>query len=71
MGDAVDLIVGQWVNIIQHPNGERKQLALRQNNIIDMLDDFLQYETDTAPGSSGSPTFSFFDAATNSSRKRS
>ncbi len=50
-------IVGQWVNIIQHPNGEPKQLALRENNIVDVLDDFLQYQTDTAPGSSGSPVY--------------
>src|SRR5918994_5378825 len=50
-------IVGEHVNIVQHPNGEPKQLALRENQIVDELDDFLHYETDTAPGSSGSPVF--------------
>jgi endonuclease G, mitochondrial len=45
------------VNIIQHPNGEKKQLALRENEIIDRDDDFLRYQTDTTPGSSGSPVF--------------
>jgi endonuclease G, mitochondrial len=49
--------VGEHVNIIQHPNGEPKQLALRENQTVDLLDDFLHYQTDTAPGSSGSPVF--------------
>lgn len=50
-------IISQWVNIIQHPNGEPKQLALRENQIVELLDDFVQYKTDTAPGSSGAPVF--------------
>jgi endonuclease G, mitochondrial len=44
-------------NLIQHPNGETNQLGLRENQLLDVLDDFLHYETDTAPGSSGSPVF--------------
>ena len=55
--DQGKLMVGEWVNIIQHPNGEPKQLALRENQIIDELEQFLHYKTDTAPGSSGSPVF--------------
>jgi endonuclease G, mitochondrial len=51
------VIVGEYVNIIQHPSGEPKQLALRENQVIDLLDDFLHYLTDTAPGSSGAPVF--------------
>jgi endonuclease G, mitochondrial len=50
-------IIGEYLNIIQHPNGEPKQLALRENELIDVLDNFLHYHTDTAPGSSGSPVF--------------
>ncbi|MEU7087067.1 endonuclease [Streptomyces achromogenes] len=50
-------ILGEFVNIIQHPNGEPKQLALRENQIVDLLDSFVHYVTDTAPGSSGSPVF--------------
>jgi V8-like Glu-specific endopeptidase len=50
-------IISQWLNIIQHPNGEAKQLGLRENRLVDVLDDFLQYKTDTAPGSSGSPVY--------------
>ncbi|WP_190558260.1 endonuclease [Trichocoleus sp. FACHB-262] len=51
------VIVGEYVSIIQHPSGESKQLALRENQLIDVLEDFLHYQTDTAPGSSGSPVF--------------
>jgi endonuclease G, mitochondrial len=51
------VIVGEYVSIIQHPEGKKKQLALRENQIVDVLDNFLHYKTDTAPGSSGSPVF--------------
>ena len=51
------LMVGEKVNVIQHPNGEPKQLAIRENRVVDELDLFLHYQTDTAPGSSGSPVF--------------
>jgi V8-like Glu-specific endopeptidase len=50
-------IAAQWVNIIQHPNGGLKQLALRENRVVDVLEQFLHYQTDTAPGSSGSPVY--------------
>ena len=51
---------GDPVNIIQHPRGGLKQIALRNNNIIEIprgKPDFLYYTTDTEPGSSGSPCF--------------
>jgi endonuclease I/V8-like Glu-specific endopeptidase len=51
------VILGEYVNIIQHPGGEPKQLALRENQVINLLEDFVHYQTDTAPGSSGSPVF--------------
>ncbi|MBL7490829.1 DNA/RNA non-specific endonuclease [Frankia sp. AgB1.9] len=50
-------IVGDFVTIIQHPGGGKKQVALRENRIVDVLDLFMHYETDTEPGSSGSPVF--------------
>jgi len=50
-------IVGDFVTIVQHPQGGKKQVALRENRIVDVLDRFLHYETDTEPGSSGSPVF--------------
>ena len=48
------------VNIIQHPRGGLKQIALRNNRVIVIptgKPDFLYYTTDTEPGSSGSPCF--------------
>ncbi|HYJ89498.1 MAG TPA: DNA/RNA non-specific endonuclease [Pyrinomonadaceae bacterium] len=51
---------GDPLNIIQHPRGGLKQIALRNNEIIEIpagKSDFLYYTTDTEPGSSGSPCF--------------
>jgi endonuclease G len=55
--DAGERIVGAFVTIVQHPRGKKKQVALRENRIVDVLDSFLHYEADTEPGSSGSPVF--------------
>lgn len=53
------ILIGQPVNIIQHPAGGPKQYVTRNNPLLDVLDDgFLHYATDTAEGSSGSPGFS-------------
>ncbi len=51
-------VVGEPLNVIQHPEGEPKQLALRENLLLDILEDpphFLHYGADTLQGSSGSP----------------
>lgn len=45
------------VNIIQHPGGERMQIAVRDNTIVAMPGDFLQYRADTQRGSSGAPVY--------------
>lgn len=50
--------VGERVNIIQHPGGERMQVAVRDNKVINVVDSYLHYRADTLPGSSGSPVFS-------------
>jgi endonuclease G len=50
-------VVGEFVTIVQHPRGHKKQVALRENRIVDLFDSFLHYEADTEPGSSGSPVF--------------
>ncbi len=51
---------GEFINIVQHPKGEPKQIVLRENKLLDLpedLDNFAHYEADTEPGSSGSPVF--------------
>ena len=51
------ILLGESINIIQHPEGAPKQISLQQNELVDRLDTFLHYHTDTAPGSSGSPLY--------------
>ncbi|WP_193048502.1 DNA/RNA non-specific endonuclease [Mycolicibacterium baixiangningiae] len=53
-------LVGNPINIIQHPDGKPKRWAVSNNGIrVEPADDdlFLQYFTDTLAGSSGSPAF--------------
>jgi hypothetical protein len=45
------------VNIIQHPGGGPKQIALYHNLVTYADSNLVQYLTDTLPGSSGSPVF--------------
>lgn len=52
------ILIGEPVNIIQYPGGREKEYAISQNRLVDILDNFLQYQTDTLEGSSGSPAFS-------------
>ncbi len=51
------LVIGEPVNVIGHPMGRLKEIALRDNMLQVRLDDFLHYKTDTEPGNSGSPVF--------------
>ena len=57
-------IPGEWVTIIQHPDSQPKQIAIRASPILTLdpnvapdvdLDHFIHYSTDTEPGSSGAP----------------
>ncbi|MDQ0585128.1 trypsin-like serine peptidase [Streptomyces rishiriensis] len=51
------LVIGEPVNVIGHPMGRLKEIAVRDNMLQTRLDDFLHYRTDTEPGNSGSPVF--------------
>ncbi len=60
-GKSVD---GEWITIIQHPDGLPKQIAIHASQIVRLtqgqvpgtdLEKFIHYSTDTEPGSSGSP----------------
>lgn len=53
------VLVGAPLNIIQHPLGGPRKYAISNNRLVDLLPEgFLHYETDTEPGSSGSPVYS-------------
>lgn len=51
------ILVDEYVAVIQHPGGSPKKIALRNNKLVDLFDDFLHYTTDTDRGASGSPVF--------------
>jgi endonuclease G, mitochondrial len=51
------IVTGEPVNIVGHPMGRPKEIAIRNNSLGVQLDEFLQYATDTEPGNSGSPVF--------------
>lgn len=45
------------LNIIHHPQGDYKQISIRENTFKGIEETKIFYETDTAQGSSGSPVF--------------
>jgi endonuclease G, mitochondrial len=51
------LATGEPVNVVGHPMGRLKEIAVRNNATLVLLDEFLHYATDTEPGNSGSPVF--------------
>ncbi len=53
--DTIAYAPGQRLNVIQHPRGRRKEVALQSNTITNVFTNHVRYSTDTEPGSSGSP----------------
>lgn len=54
------ILVGQTISIIQYPDGGPKKYGVRDNELLVPAEPnelYLQYTTDTLPGSSGSPAF--------------
>ncbi len=50
-------LIGEYVSMIHHPNKERKQISIRENRIVDMLENFIHHKADAMGGSSGAPIF--------------
>jgi endonuclease G, mitochondrial len=49
-------LIKEWMTIIQHPAGARRQFAIRENQCVEDRDpDVIWYMSDTAQGSSGAP----------------
>jgi endonuclease G len=57
LGQPGKVLEGEYVTCIEHPGGAYKDVALRENHLLEKQPNFLWYKTDTAPGSSGSPIF--------------
>jgi endonuclease G len=57
LGEPNKIQQGEAMTLVQHPGGERRQFSIRENQLVKLLDQFLWYQSDTAPGSSGAPAF--------------
>ncbi|MCX7748402.1 MAG: DNA/RNA non-specific endonuclease [Clostridia bacterium] len=57
LAESGKALIGEYVSIIQHPSGAPKAVAIRENQITDIVGDYIHYSTDTMPGSSGSPVY--------------
>lgn len=55
--NKVNVAKNDFVNIIQHPAGQLKKIALYHNIVTNIDNRVIQYLTDTMKGSSGSPVF--------------
>lgn len=49
--------VGLRMNVIQHPQGRKKEVVVQQNELKDVHTNVIHYYSDTDYGSSGSPVF--------------
>lgn len=57
IASTAKILPDEPVSIIEHPGAQPKQVALRDNKVVDLQPDFVHYTTDTEPGASGSPVF--------------
>lgn len=57
IGGSGKALLGDSVNIIQHPDGRRQEIVVRNSAVtfVDDAKDYVYYEADTEGGSSGSP----------------
>ena len=58
LSDSLDKhMLGEFANIVQHPDGRYKEVVLRENRLVGRFANALHYVADTEPGSSGSAVF--------------
>jgi V8-like Glu-specific endopeptidase len=50
-------VIGEVLNVIHHPAGQRKRVSVRYNRMVAEDDLWVRYESDTREGSSGAPVF--------------
>lgn len=57
IGQTGKAVLGEVLNVIHHPGGQRKRASIRFNRMVAEDDLWLRYESDTREGSSGAPVF--------------
>jgi hypothetical protein len=57
IGQTGKAVIGEVLNVIHHPAGERKRVSIRFNRFVSQDDLWVRYESDTREGSSGAPVF--------------
>ncbi len=57
LSPTLQVALDQHLNIVQHPKGRRKEVAIQDNKVTTIYTNVLRYTTDTQRGSSGSPVF--------------
>lgn len=57
IGQTGKAVIGEVLNVIHHPAGERKRASIRFNRMVSEDDLWVRYESDTREGSSGAPVF--------------
>lgn len=55
LGSELDTCTGERINLIHHPEGERKRVAVREGRVVSVDDRFLYYYAPSRAGSSGAP----------------
>lgn len=57
LANAGKAVEGEWLTIVQHPEGKLKMVCVRENQLLKRVEDVLWYSSDTQGGSSGAPVF--------------
>ena len=57
IGSTGKALLGQPVNIVQHPRGRPREIVVRNNLLLTLTEHVLTYAADTESGSSGAPIF--------------
>jgi S1-C subfamily serine protease len=57
IGQTGKAVIGEVLNVIHHPAGQRKRVSIRFNRFVSQDELWVRYESDTREGSSGAPVF--------------
>ena len=50
-------LIGECVNVVHHAGGGPQSISIRSNRVVDVFDQWIHFEADTEPGSSGGAVF--------------